>query len=90
MLLLNSACLHGGAQFRFGSEPLVRPDAVVVRGYICAGEDDAARIYLNSPEYVWLGATRERYLVDAKLDKLRGACPCPLKGCPAVDLGGVK
>lgn len=88
MTMVSSACLHAGAQFRLGSEPMKTPDSIVVRGYVCAGDDDAARIYLNSPEYAWMGADRERYIVDAKLDKLRGACPCPAKGCPGVEVSG--
>jgi len=81
-VLLGSSLACATAQVRFGPEPRMHPDGNVVRGYVCTGDEDAARLYLENPTFAWIGPAKERYLMDAKMDKLRGACPCPGKSCP--------
>jgi hypothetical protein len=69
------------AQIRLGGETLTHPDQDVVRSHVCAGNDDAARLYLNDPSYAWLGPARERYITDARDAKLAGKCPCHVDVC---------
>lgn len=70
------------AQVRLGGEPKLSPDAKVILSHTCSGDESAARLYLDAPEFAWLGPTRERFLTDAHDAKLRGDCPCGVGGCP--------
>lgn len=80
---LTTVACGTSAQLQLGRGAAGHPDARVVRSYVCAGDDDAARLYLDRPEYAWLGGALERYLTDARDAKRAGACPCPAAGCPA-------
>ena len=62
------------AQVRLGGEPKVSPDPKVILSHMCAGDESAVRLYLDAPEFTWLGPARERYLTDAHDAKLRGDC----------------
>lgn len=70
------------AQVRLGGEPQQSPDSKVVLSYTCSGDDNAARLYVDKPEFAWLGPARERYLTDAHDSKLRGDCLCGVGACP--------
>lgn len=69
------------AQVRLGGEARTHPDAAVVRSYVCSGDDDAARLYLAAPAFAWLGPALERYVTDARDQRLAGRCPCLGKTC---------
>ncbi len=73
------------AQVRLGAEPKAHPDEKVVFARICANEPDAARLYLESPTFAWIGPVKERYLTDALMKKFAGECPCPGKECPKLE-----
>ena len=84
LLLLALPMLSGCgslAQVRLGGEARIHPDARVVQSYICAGDDDPARLYLGRPEYAWLGGALERYITDARDERTLGKCPCAKDGC---------
>lgn len=87
-LLLAALCLAAvgcgsSAQLQLDHDRATHPDARVVRSYVCAGEDDAARLYLSAPAFAWLGPAIERYLTDARDAKRAGHCPCLDSGCAA-------
>lgn len=74
------------AQLQIGANR-EHPDEHVVRSYVCQDQGDAARIYLLSPTFAWLGPARERYLVDAVEWKRAGGCGCPVNtNCSAPAL----
>ena len=79
-LLFSTGC-GSLAQVRLGGEARIHPDARVVQSYICAGDDDPARLYLGRPEYAWLGGALERYVTDARDERTLGKCPCAKDGC---------
>lgn len=79
-----SAC-GSMAQVRVGGEPRMHPDEQVVFARVCADQPDAARLYLESPTFAWIGPVKERYLTDALMRKLAGDCPCPGKTCPKLE-----
>jgi len=81
MLVVLSGC-GSLAQVRVGGEPKLSPDQKVILSHTCSGDDSAARLYLDAPEFAWLGPARERFLTDARDAKLRGECPCGVGGCP--------
>lgn len=68
-------------QLRIGPTPRVHPDKEVVLSYTCAGQNDAARMYVYSASHAWLGPALERYLTDARDAMLAGKCPCPGESC---------
>lgn len=74
---------------QFGGDKLLHPDSNVVFYHVCTGGETAARIYLNSPTYAWLGPQSERYMTDALLRKLNGDCPCPRHSCEGLTLQDV-
>lgn len=73
------------AQVRLGAEPKMHPDEKVVFARVCANEENAARLYLESPTFAWIGPVKERYLTDALMKKFAGECPCPGKECPKLE-----
>lgn len=84
--LLGSSLACGSlAQVRLGAEPKMHPDEKVVFARVCANEENAARLYLESPTFAWIGPVKERYLTDALMKKFAGECPCPGKECPKLE-----
>lgn len=76
-----SSCGYGMAQVQLGRAPLRSPDEKVVLSFVCRGEVEAARLYLDAPDFGWLGPGRVRYLTDAEDVKAR--CGCANKACEA-------
>lgn len=76
LLLISVGC--ASAQLRLGGDPKMHPDDFVVRGWVCANQDEAARQYLFQPSFAWLGPAWQRYMVDALQYRQQGKCGCNL------------
>jgi hypothetical protein len=81
-LCLLNACASMSATARmFGHEPLLSPDEQHIRNLVCLGQTEAARMYIDSAQFTWIGPNRDRFFTDALMFQFRGGCSCAGKTC---------
>lgn len=72
-------CAKG--QFQVGRDPATHPSRATLRRHLCAGNDEAARLYLHDPAFQWLGPVLEDYLTEAQEHRRLGRCECEGRTC---------